>query len=206
MAHAPGDGTWDPPTSQIDPAQAFNDPYSWNFNMTIYDRTTPTARESKYDEFGTYAYTEISAGGNPSGSGAPGSLLTLTPSSRVYIRTNVEYNITVNITDLSNATGGSIIPRTYVQVLNEDPNGFNTTGNTDISAWTTFPSSGPLFVWGTSAGGRMSPLMDGTYTAGYTPGYSTSLVYTTVSWRIFIPVGTPDDSFTSTVTYTIDYL
>lgn len=208
MAYAPGDGEWDNASDQSNPSIAFNDPYSWDFNMTIYDRSTPTARESRYDEFGIYAYTEISAEGNPSGSGVPSSLVSLSPSSRIYIRTNVEYNVTVNITNLQNATGARYIDRTNVQVINQDPNGANTTSNTQISQWTSFSGDSPLFVWGTSgpSGAHMPPLLNGVYTAGYTPGYSSSPSYTVVSWRIYIPAGTQEDSYKSMVTYTIDYV
>ncbi len=206
MAYAPGDGSWDPASDQTDPGSAFNDPYSWNFNMTIYDRNSPTSKESKYDEFGIFAYTEVSAAGSPGGSGVPGSMVPLSPASHIYVRSNVPYNLTVNITDLKNATGQSYIPREYVEVLNSDQNGANTTSNTDISSWTPFASgTDSLFVWGTSAGGHMYPLTDGTYTAGNTPGYSTSPVYSTVMWRIHLPAGLREDTFTATITYSIDY-
>ncbi|GEM_PF-1537753 len=204
LAYAPGSG-WTSSPDQLDRVQSFNDLNSWNFNITIYDRTVTTSRESKYDEFGIYAYTEISAIGNPSGSGAPGTTVSLSPESRIYLRTNVDYNVTVNITDLKNATGGNTITRDAVEVMNTHPD--NTTGYTDISAWKAFPTGiGVLFVWGTSSGSHMPPLSAGTYTAGYQPGYSSSVVYTSIEWRIVLPPAIPEDHYTSTVTYQIDYL
>jgi hypothetical protein len=48
---AAGDGAWD--TTQ----NTTNDPYSWNFNITVIDQSSKTAW--KVDEYGIYRYTSL---------------------------------------------------------------------------------------------------------------------------------------------------
>ncbi len=205
IRYAPGDGTWDVSTNQSDRLVSLNDPYSWNFNITIYDADDPTVRQTKYDEFGIYIYTEISVQNNPSGMGAPGTTIELLPSSHIGIRTNIEYLVVVNITDLKNATGGRSISRSNVEVRNPTAN--NDTFASYIWDWTPFSDPAPLYVWGNNSSGTvMPPLANGTCTAGYFYGYDAAIIYTTVEWRLTIPPNTPEDEYRSTITYEIGYV
>ena len=198
---APGDGTWNAATDTSSPTGAFNDADSWNFNVTAFDRVNTNAKASWYDEFGIFAYTEISASQNPAGAGPPGTNITLSPDSQLSIRANRDYYVTVNVTDLKNATGGSTIPRSDIWVVN---NNADAAGNSDIDTLTPFPS-GELWVWGLSSGTYMDPMDNGTYTAGNQYGYDSSPVYTNVGWQVSVPAGTPEDHFTATITYTVTY-
>lgn len=203
IRYAPGDGTWNNATDQYNRTSSLNDINSWNFNVTVYDSSLTTARQTRYDEFGVFAYTEVGASQNPSGAGPPGSTITLNPESQVAIRANRNYYVTVNVTDLKNATGAETIPRANIEVINSHG---DASGNSDISAWTAFSGSGPLWLWGVSAGPTYMPPMDnGTCTAGLSSGYDTSTTYTPVSWRVNVPPTTPEDHFTATITYEISY-
>ncbi len=203
LVFAPGQG-WSPSTNQSDPALSFNDLNSWNFNATIYDATVTTARESKYDEFGIYAYTEITAINNPTGSGAPGSLIYLNPASHIGVRANLPYKVQVNISDMVGERDSTHkISRTAVHVLNN--NGYANSTNSQISTWTAFPSSPvALYVWGTDTY-YMPNLDDGTWSAGLQGGYDDVSTYTAVFWDLAIPPSTPDDRYRSTVIIEITY-
>ncbi len=205
VRYAPGDGTWDISTNQSDRLVSLNDAYSWNFNITMYDIDDPTVRQTRYDEFGIYIYTEISVQNNPSGMGAPGTTIELLPSSHIGIRTNREYLVIVNITDLKNATGGRSISRSNVEVRNPTAN--NDTSASYIWDWTPFSALAPLYVWGNNSSGKvMPPLENGTCTAGYFYGYDPTVIYTTVEWRLTIPPNTPEDEYRATITYEIGYV
>ena len=130
-----------------------------------------------------------------------GSTISLSPDSQVAIRTNLDYYMTVNVTDLSSSSGNSI-SRSNIEVMNGHA---NASGNSDIASWSAFSGNSPLWVWGISGGpSYMPPLANGTYTAGYEYGYDSS-TYTPVSWRVNVPVATPEDHFTATITYEISY-
>lgn len=203
VRYAPGDGTWDFSGNQSDPGASFNDPNSWNFNITIRD-VTNNANVTKYDEFGIYAYTEITASNNPTGAGAPGNTIYLSPSSHLGIRSNRDYFVTVNITDLKNATGNRIIPRTYVEVFN--PTASNNASASYSYTWRAFDATHPIYVWGNNETGEiLQPLDYGTCSAGDSYGYDVSLTYTEVQWRITIPPTTPEDEYIAVVSFEISY-
>ncbi len=201
---APGDGvSWDAAADQTDRVSALNDINSWNFNVSVYDTGNTNAKQTRYDEFGIFSYTEVSASQNPSGAGPPGTRITLSSDSEVVIRTNRFYYVTVNVTDLKNGTGATTISRANIEVQNSHVD--NGTAPTDIMTWTAFTSPGPLWLWGQSAGPTyMGESYDGTYSAGYQYGYD-STTYTPVSWRVNVPPTTPEDHFTATITYEISY-
>ncbi len=210
MVYAPGQG-WSPAGNQLDPSQAFNDINSWNFNITIYDKDKPdTAKETKYDEFGIYAYTEITVKNNPSGQGFPSAVVDLSPPTVIGVRANLPYYVKLNISDLVGVRNSSHkITRENVDVKNEHPDANST--NSEISTWRPFSAAGngPFSVWGNQssggAGQSMPNLPDGTWSAGMEFGYSDSDVSTPVYWRIHIPPSTPDDQYQSTVVVEITY-
>ena len=206
LVFAPGQG-WAPAGNQSDPNSAFNDLGSWNLNITIFDRTTTSIRESKYDEFGIYAYTEISVHNNPGGQGFPGSLVELSPPTVIGVRSNIPYYVKVNISDMVGTRNPAhIIDRGNVEVRNSHSD-VNAT-NSDISVWTSFTSGGTdaLYVWGNGSSMYQMPnLANGTWSAGLQEGYSDVDVSTSVFWRIFIPPSTPDDHYRATVVIEITY-
>ena len=203
ILHAPGN-RWLKSTNQSDPTKSLNDINSWNLNITIYDKDNSAVHESKYDEFGIYAYTEISVQNNPSGSGAPGSLVYLSPPTKLGVRSNLPYKVLVNISDMAGQHNSShSIARKNVHVLNNHPDA-NTT-NSGISSWTAFQVSGdPLYVWGRETY-YMPNLCNGTWSAGLQGGYSTDTTYTYIYWDVSIPPGTPDDTYQSVVEIEITY-
>ncbi len=203
LVYAPGNG-WTPSSNQSDPAQSFNDINSWNFNITIYDKNSPLVKETKYDEFGIYAYTEVSVQNNPAGVGFPGSTIDLNPPTKIGIRANLPYRVTVNISDLRGQKNSShIIGRGNVEVINAHPDANST--NSDISDWAPFTNGNdPLYVWGTDTY-YMPDLCNGTWSAGLQGGYSSDDTYTYVYWRINIPPNTLDDEYSSVVAIEITY-
>ncbi len=206
VRYAPGDGNWTNSSDRTDSSQSFNDVKSWNFNITIRDRSNGNST-TKYDEFGIYSYTEISAENSPSGTGAPGSVLYLQPDSHVAIRSNRYYFVKVGIDDLKNATGARTITSDHVEVRNPDAN--NDTTISDICAWTAFPAGGgELYVWGRgtgTSGNLVAPTNYGTCSRGNDYGYDTSIIYTRIEWKLTIPPNTLEDTYISTITYEISY-
>ena len=192
-----------PAQNQSNPSQAFNNPHSWNFNVTLYDKNNPSTNDVKYDEFGVYAYTEIIASGNPTGVGSPGSYIYLSPDSHLVVRANRNYSVTVSIDDLVDSQGTHIIGRSNVSVYNSDAGGDSSISG--ISQWERFPSNGgPLYVWGTSTH-HMWALNDGTCSVGMNPGYNPDTDYTIIQWEITIPPATPEGTYTSVISFEITY-
>ncbi len=202
VRYAPGDGNWDASSNQSNAGDSFNDINSWNFNVTVYDSANKNANQAMYDEFGIYAYTAISSASNPSGSGPPGSNITLSPDSEVAVQSNLQYYVTVNVTDLTSASGNTI-PRSNIYVRNSHVD--NSSAPTDIENFTAFSGNGALWIWGNSSGPvYMDPMANGTYSAGLHYGYDTG-TYTPITWKVWVPPVTPEDHFTATITYSISY-
>jgi len=114
---AAGDGAWD--TTQ----NATNDPYTWNFNISVIDLAG--MRDWKTDEYGIYKYTSILPGQDwVDVIAAPGfndtsSVVTITYSS------NYDFNMSIYFEEnLTNVTWGDTIPiANNVSILgNTDPN------------------------------------------------------------------------------------
>ena len=193
-----------PTQDQSDPSQAFDDPYSWNFNVTLYDKDNSSNKDVKYDEFGVYAYTEIIASGNPTGVGSPGSYIYLSPDSHLVVRANRNYSVKVSIDDLVDSEGTHIIGRGNVSVFNPDAN--DDYSISDIYERKSFPANGDaLYVWGISGGPPMHALNDGTCSVGMNPGYNPDTDYTTIQWEIRIPPATPEGTYTSVISFEITY-
>ena len=69
---ADGDGFGNGASADINNAGvSFNDLDSWNFNFKIYDANFPAIVNDSYEEFGVFAYKEISTAGNPFASAPP---------------------------------------------------------------------------------------------------------------------------------------
>jgi len=106
---------------------SFDNLWSWNFNITVKNKgerwgDTPYISWAR-DEFGVYSYTEIISAGWPVIEGAPGSVYSTNSSSHfnqvayggdgnshnitVRTRSNGNYTLTVNISDLTHAANPS---------------------------------------------------------------------------------------------------
>ena len=203
IRYAPGDGSWDAATNNHIASDAFNDADSWNFNVTVVDSKHPSAKDFWCDEFGIYAYTEVGAQDNPEGAGPPGSTIYLDRPSKLIVKSNLPYYVTVNVTDLA-STSGHKITRDNIYVLNANGTD-NTSANSTIYTWTNF-QNGDLFVWGTpgSPPSTMLPVDNGLYTVGGKGVYDTAS-FTPVEWKVVVSTSIPEDHFQATITYNIGY-
>ncbi len=203
VRYAAGEGTWDAATDRTTTSGAFNDAGSWNTQVTLSDSGTG-ASQTQYDEFGVYAYTEVSAINNPTGSGPPGSTIVLSPNSEVFVSSNLNYSVTANVTDLT-STSGKSISKSYIYLQNMHA---DAAGNSDVSTMTNFTAGGgALWVWGVSGTSTyMPPLNFGRYSAGPNNyGNTTADAHTLIAWEVEVIGGTPEDHFTATITYTVTY-
>jgi hypothetical protein len=112
--YAPGNGTWLKVNLRDakDWWRAYNNNYSWNFNITVTDDaegyidpvTNRPARPNKVyscGEFGIYKYTEISTSMGENGvayASAPHGVWTQSQTFWMREVSNAEYNLTVNVT------------------------------------------------------------------------------------------------------------
>jgi len=193
-----------------DITQALDDPFSWDFNYSVYDSSFPSAREEAYEEFGIKQAVSIVAAGNPTGNAPPGSNnVPLTPDSTITYSSNAQYWVNVSIPDLLlNGVGPQNIPAGNVEIMNS--NSWSATDG-DISAWSAMPGVGNyLCVWGHVAGPTpLTPVLNGTQSAGpvvsdYT--WFTGATYpdtTTLNWRVSVPA-IPEGVYWATITFTVE--
>lgn len=108
--------------------ESLNNTWSWNFNITV-SNCGEGWEENSYsswvnDEFGIYAYTEIVSAGDAAIQGAPGGRYSTNSSSHfnqvtyggdgnshnvtVQTRSNGNYSMTVNVSDLKHVADSSI--------------------------------------------------------------------------------------------------
>ena len=147
----------------------YNDPDTWNMEIRAVDSTAPLNKDSKYTEFGLYKYTAISVTGNPSGGAPPGVSINFSTPSRVYYSANIDYDVRVKITDLTDGSG-HIIPATSVSVLAPDADVGDSTistktyfsaADTELSVWNlTAPYLGGNGTFGDIAGGDILPYVE----------------------------------------------
>jgi hypothetical protein len=176
--YAQGDGSWNS-------GPGFNDTFSWNFNFTVVDQPgyksydNPIIGES-VDEFGVYSYTQIVSVGWPTITGNPGTTAIADSNISIDTRSNNNYSLSVDLAQLDHKT-------------NPTANMANTTvslrgGN--LTSVTSFPGSGPLYLWGNSNPAYQSAENDGT-------------VKTTsnIEYRITIPLSQLPGDYTATIYY-----
>ena len=173
IRHAPGAGTM---------GSGFNNANSWNYEVSIINTDGQSATWD--DEFGVYRYTTITASGDPAGSGTPAHTVVLSPNTVVTYSANEQFNLTVNISDLSDGAGNTI-----------PANCVNVSGG-DLPRSQFAAASSLLWIYGT---GGATP----TYHAAY-DNYAAGEHQVSTSWDIYIPFGTSTGTYTSTVTYTIN--
>jgi len=176
--YAPGDGSWES-------GPGFNDTFSWNFNLSVEDQSgyksydNPIIGES-VDEFGVYSYTEIVSVGWPTITGNPGTTAIADSNIIIESRSNGNYSLSVDLDQLDHKT-------------NPIANMANTTvslrgGN--LTLVTSFPGTGPLYLWGNSDPAYQSAENDDT-------------IKTTsdVEYRIAIPLSQLPGDYTATIYY-----
>jgi len=120
-------GALTPEFDEFTKATAFNDPDSWDFNVTVYDENdlVQSQGESMYNEFGIDRYTELTVSGFAAGNAPP----TLTPTqltssnTEVTYRANCDHAVIVDINDLVGP--GPLVTRDTIAVMNTDDGGAN---------------------------------------------------------------------------------
>ncbi len=215
--------------------ESFNNTWSWNFNITV-ENHGESWEESMYrswvnDEFGIYAYTEIVSAGNAAIQGAPGGRYSTNSSSHfnqvayggdgashnvsVRTRSNGNYSMTVNVSDLEHVADNSIILDNTTIFIR---------GGTRTSA-INFSDSGQsvIFLYGSGTGdgtvsGREIAEVNGTWkdtgeagddglTELYPTGYSSSNFNSQnslshyVEFNCEIPLGQQTGKYTTHVFY-----
>lgn len=181
IRHAAGDGTWNAATDHSTTSGGLNDAYSWNYEVNVTN--VNNVKTSWYDEFGVYLYTNVTASGDPSGTGAPGQTIDLliggvaNTGTTVTYSANDQYTLTVGINNLT--SGANTITADNVSVKG---------GN--IGSYTAFTVTGP-------------PLYTQDLYTNQAPYATGANATTTTYWQVFIPYGTAIGTYTSQVTYSI---
>jgi len=221
MWFADGGGALNPPGA---PGTEFNDADSWNMQLFAYDdpagwiggdfdgngiHDSPgvddsVGASSKWDEgqdeFGIFKLVTVdaTAASDPTGSGRPGQTVTLAPSCDVAYTANVDYDFGVFTQDLTGP--GPNIPVTAVETQ-------SITG-ADL-AWAAFTVSNPgvsdlYYLGGNGVGDEVPRIANGASTGaegGATPNPAND--YQT-SWRVTVPGGQPEGTYTAAITFVID--
>jgi hypothetical protein len=164
---------------------ALNSANTWDFKvLTTAGASTAVA----YDEFGFFKYTHLSSAGLPgslTGSGAPGSLVSLSPSGFITFEANCPYKLVAYVdSNLIGQNLGQTIFATNMRVQGGDLTAryFNGTG-----------SANALYAMG-------SPT---TYRTPASQGKTTSTSIGTMGamqWYCYLP-SVPQDTYTTTITY-----
>lgn len=171
VRYALGDGSWDNNAGH-------NDPWSWNFNITVEDQSGYKAYAE--NEYGTYMYTQITrCTENPAGTGNPGDNdIALSPHTDVTTRCNANYSLYTNIPNLTDGQGHWL-----------DNTSLSAQGG-DLSR-TNFDGSSPLYLYGGAS--------------TYRPHLNNTIEDTAeVQYWVNISMGTISGNYSSTVTYTIN--
>ncbi len=172
-------------------ANAPDDAGTWDFVVIARNVTTDCendhAADNSYGEFGYFRYVELGVeGGNSQGSGRPNDMIWINQTNHVLYRANVDHAINVSLAG--------------------DPTGVNFLGtipNTNIGFRDWDAGSYDFFLGGPDTVNTyenpMAALDTGTYT-----NCTTADDYMDVSWQVFIPLGTAEDSYQTAITYGID--
>ncbi len=187
IRYAPGDGSWDT-------TEGWNDANTWNFRMNV-SNSGGGYNNSARNEFGVYRFTNITASGDPQGSGVPGQLVYLT-STNTVVKFKTNYNFRMNVsldTDLLNTALGTSIAATNVEVNATNLNPATMTPT--LTTWTAFTGTGinnPVWIFGDA-----TPSYHNAFDSGIQESLETQ-------WRVQIPIGTPAGTYTAAVTYIIE--
>ncbi|MBI5001456.1 MAG: hypothetical protein HZB92_08050 [Euryarchaeota archaeon] len=178
---------------------ALNDPFTWNLKMTA--NTNDGTNNSAYDEFGVYKYTYIGAADVPatiSGSGPPGGTVYLAPEQNVTFISNCNYTFKVYMDGLLRGVNDAnrTMPASALGVMGGDLQNWSVPGTQ--AHFNGTGSANALYLFGANATYRL-PEFTG-------PSTSTGIGSVgTVRWRCIIPMATPEDRYTTTVTFLLEH-
>jgi hypothetical protein len=140
VRYAPGDGAWD--TSK----NTTTDTKSWNFKITVTDSgedaLAPIAIWTM-DEYGIYSYSEIVSAGWPTIIGHPGENATALSNITLVTRSNGNYSLTTDVTNLTHRTFPATISRDRIWVRGGDLNIYD--NFTALSGWIYFYGSPGIY-------------------------------------------------------------
>jgi hypothetical protein len=122
VRYAPGDGVWD------DTYNTTDDVESWNFIINVTDSGEDTTDPISIwitDEFGIYSYSEIVSAGWPTIIGHPGENATANSNITLVTRSNGNYSLTADVTNLTHRTFPATISRERIWVRGGDLNIFD---------------------------------------------------------------------------------
>jgi hypothetical protein len=169
------------------------DTWTWDFYAVATDTVGAVSSDSTEAsaawEFGYFKYVEIAAlAGNSIGSGRPGQTIYIdAPGGGVEYRANVDHNVSVNLA--GNLLGGG------APIIGAE--------NVSLRDWDAGPAVYVPFVNGGSRvdiyAAPMSALNLGTSTNGTAADESLD-----IQWEVAIPLGTPEDTYSTDVIYWID--
>jgi hypothetical protein len=167
------------PGSNWLPGPYYNDPYSWNINITVIDREGYD--DSTIGEFGVYRYTEIHIGDlYPELEGIPG-VRANTPTFWLRDISNDAYWLNVSIkSDLR------LITDRTVRI-----------GTSHMSFNSTTHGDGTQNITGGNTG------WSGVFRDSEAPSNGTYQEAISCRYELFIPIGTPGGTYTAAVLYTI---
>ncbi len=199
-----------------DTGLAFDDPNSWNFNITIYDNTFTDAYNSSHEEFGIYKAANISAAGNPSGNAPPGSAsVFLNNPSQVTYASNAPYYVNVSIADLDQVSGSDKITANWINITVDGASQtylIMTNATSEIN-YAYYPAGIPfaganqdLVIWGNSsaAGAIMAPQNGTTQHGPYGSDFNFYSGPTQIQWYATVPAATSEGIYQATITFTIE--
>ena len=178
--HAPGYGNT---------GAGYDDLWSWNFNITAEDQSgyksydNPTKGES-IGEFGIYTYTEILSVGWPSIVGNPGTTANVNDPGgsgniTIQTRSNGNYSLSVNITDLTHKVNPSYtLANTSIS-----------TSGGELTSLTLFDGNNEQWYYGGV----------GSYTNA--ANNDNILITNDLGWAVVIPLGQYPGDYNATIYY-----
>ncbi len=194
---------------------ALNNPYTWDFSVSVRDSVQTSAAVIGCAEFGIYRMVSLSVAGNPTGNAPPGGSTVMAPHSAITYSSNTAYFVNVTLTGdlLLNGVGPANIPTTSIYVQNMHSEAvYNVNSYIAGSPTRLAAANVNLYVWG--ANNTALPNDDiyilasnhGTTSAGPATSDYTGAGETTteLQWSVDVPGATPEGFYWATILITID--
>jgi hypothetical protein len=177
---------------------ALNSPSNWDVKVVAY---ASASTASAFDEFGFFRYTYLSSAMLPgplTGSGAPGSMVHLTPVSHITFSANCAYQLLVHLeNNLIGQTYGQVIPVTRMAVMGGDLYNLSAFPPYEEQNFGGIGPANAMFLLGNPVIPR-APNPSGRYTTTAVGPVGP------VSWRCWVP-SVAEDNYIGTVTYTVTW-